>query len=73
MLLWEQLGPESIKEFQRDIWDRGEFEKDKDKVGKKLREFVDGIEGLGRPIVDREFGKEPRPGTLKEITDWLGM
>jgi hypothetical protein len=64
MLLWQEVDDETMKEFQRDIWDRGEFEKEKDRIGKKLAEFRERVETLFRPVIDRQYGKKPPSGML---------
>jgi hypothetical protein len=43
------------KQLRRDLWDHGNFEADKDKVGKLLREFENELETVARPIVDQQF------------------
>jgi len=73
MLLWQELGRDTVVEFQRDIWERGEFEKDKDKVGKKLIEFRERVEKLCRPVIDRQYGKAPRKGLVGRALDWMGI
>jgi hypothetical protein len=65
MLLWQELGHDAVVEFQRDIWERGEFEKDKDKVGKKLIEFRERVEKLCRPVIDRQYEKANAFRTLR--------
>lgn len=42
-----------IKQCKRDIWDHGGFEPDKDEVGRSLKDFVDEMEALCRPVVNK--------------------
>jgi hypothetical protein len=44
-----------------------------DKVGKKLIAFRDGVEALCRPVIDRNYGRVPRPGIFGGIADGLGL
>jgi len=43
------------KRLRRDLWDHGNYEPEKDAVGKLLREFEVELEAAARPIVDREY------------------
>jgi hypothetical protein len=43
------------RQLRRDIWDHGEYQKEKDSVGKLLREFELELEAAARPIIDREY------------------
>jgi hypothetical protein len=43
------------KQFRRDIWDHGNYENEKDAVGKLLQEFELELEAAAKPIVDREY------------------
>ena len=49
-------GPDR-KQFERDVWEMGSHEPEKDRVGTKLTEFRARTEALCRPIIDREFGR----------------
>jgi hypothetical protein len=49
---WEQC--------RRDIWDHGDVEPEKDKVGKKLKQFRSEIEGMCKPVIDRGFAKQSK-------------
>ena len=40
------------QQCRRAIWDYGDFEPERDKVGNKLKEFRQGMEILCRPVVD---------------------
>lgn len=62
MLAWEihnPIGPvqnhneEFWRQCRRDIWDHGDFEPERDKVGKRLAEFREKMEMLCRPVIDR--------------------
>jgi len=47
MLAWRDgFGTEASEQMQRDIWDHGDFEREKDKVGEKLRSFRSKAEAL---------------------------
>jgi hypothetical protein len=48
------------RQFRRDIWDHGEYEKDKDAVGKLILESETELEAAARPIINHEF-KAPSP------------
>ena len=52
---------EQAEQMEWDIWDHGDVEKERDRVGKKLEEFRSKIEALCRPIVDAE-GRRIRHG-----------
>ena len=43
------------EQLRRDIWDHGNYQKDKDTVGKLLREFELELEAAARPIIDQEY------------------
>jgi hypothetical protein len=60
---WEQC--------RRDIWDHGDFEPEKDKVGKKLAEFRSKMEGMCRPVIDQRLGMRAGVNFLSSINDWL--
>jgi hypothetical protein len=51
----DQETRELYRQFRRDIWDHGGYEKEKDAVGKLLLEFENELESAARPIIDREF------------------
>ncbi len=64
MLAWEvhnpargtpSYDPDFWKQCRRDVADHGDFEKDKDRVGKKLDEFRIRAEALCRPIVENKY------------------
>ena len=59
MLVYHDLGNdrELIRQFERDVWNIGEYEPEKDRVGTKLKEFSTRAEALCRPIINQEFGK----------------
>jgi len=50
---------EFYEQCRRDIWDVGNFEPEKDKVGKQLIEFRERMERTFRPVIDRGFKPEP--------------
>jgi hypothetical protein len=61
MLTWKvrnEIGQVPIQDenfwqqCRRAIWDYGDFEPERDKVGNKLKEFRQGMEILCRPVVD---------------------
>lgn len=43
------------RQFRRDIWDHGEYEKEKDIVSQLLSEFELELEAAARPIVDQQY------------------
>ncbi len=67
MLAWKVRqydGPEVdhnesfYEQCRRDIWDMGNFEPEKDKVGRQLVEFRTKMEQMFGPIIDRNFEAE---------------
>lgn len=61
-------------QFRADVWEPyGKLAPEGDKVGKKLTDFRDRIEGLCRPIIDKNYGRTPRNGIFGRIADGLGM
>jgi hypothetical protein len=48
------------EQCRRDIWDVGDFQREKDKVGQRLVEFRNRMEKLCRPIVDKEYRRTER-------------
>lgn len=56
----DQATRELYRQLRRDLWDHGDHQKDKDEVGKFLREFEDELEAAARPIVDQEFKPRKR-------------
>jgi hypothetical protein len=73
MLLGDDFNQETVKQFRRDIWDHGGFEKGKDKVGEKLVEFRERMEALCEPLIDRRYGRKPRVGVFGRMLDTLGI
>jgi hypothetical protein len=69
--------PENLatwNQFRADVWEAyGALAPEGDKVGKKLTAFRDGIEGLCRPVIDRNYGRTPRKSLFGQIADGLGM
>jgi hypothetical protein len=65
MLAWqvgqyagEPMEPQNAdfyKQSRRDIWDHGGFEREKDKVGKKLNDFRERMEDMFRPVIGGAF------------------
>lgn len=51
----DESNRELYKQLRRDIWDHGDFEAEKDKVGGLLREFEIELEARARPIVDAKY------------------
>jgi hypothetical protein len=51
---WNQ---EQADQMEWDIWDHGDLEKERDRVGRKLEEFRLRMEALYRPIVDQQYRK----------------
>jgi hypothetical protein len=48
------------KQFKADVWPAyGRLAPNGDLVGKKLTEFTERMEVLCRPIIDRQYGKQP--------------
>jgi hypothetical protein len=43
-------------QYERDVWDMGSFEPEKDRVGMRISEFRDRAEALCRPIINQQFG-----------------
>lgn len=43
------------EQLRRDVADHGEFEPEKDRVGTMLKQFVQSMESLCRPVIDRKF------------------
>jgi hypothetical protein len=43
------------KQLRRDLWDHGDYQTEKDEVGRLLREFEQELEAATRPIIDREY------------------
>jgi hypothetical protein len=65
---------ELYRQMEADIWTGvGDAAKTKegDRVGRKLKEFQDGIEALCRPVIERGYGKVPRRGLMGGIVDGL--
>jgi hypothetical protein len=69
MLAWKAYNHEGVEpdhneafyeQCRRDIWEVGDFQREKDKVGQRLIEFRSRMEKLCRPIIDREYGRKPR-------------
>jgi hypothetical protein len=48
------------EQCRRDIWDVGDFQREKDKGGQRLVEFRNRMEKLCRPIVDKEYRRTER-------------
>jgi hypothetical protein len=62
MLAWHVQNPigqvpqqneEFFEQCRRDIWDHGDIEPERDKVGKKLAAFRERMEALCRPVIER--------------------
>lgn len=75
---WPEYRTEDNKttweKFRTDVWggDYGaEFDL-QDTVGTKLEECRGTIEGICRPFLDRQYGKEKKPG-FKAALSWLGL
>ena len=43
------------EECRRDVWDVGDYQPEKDKVGKQLREFREKMEKMFQPVIGTEF------------------
>lgn len=43
------------EQLRRDLWDHGEFEPEKDRVGKLLKEFVTEVIAFAEPIIEQEY------------------
>lgn len=76
MLAWQvsQYAGERVEDHnaafyeqcRRDIWDTGGFEPEKDKVGKKLIEFRERMEGLFQPVIGGKFKSSDVHGLFGE-------
>jgi hypothetical protein len=63
---------ETWDRFRADIWPAyGRKAKGGDTVGQKLADFKAQMQTFCRPIVDREFGKQPRKGLVGQIASRL--
>jgi hypothetical protein len=51
---------ETIRQFERDVWNMGSFRTEQDQVGAKLVSFRSKAEALCRPVIDQEFGRAGR-------------
>jgi hypothetical protein len=62
------------EQCRRDIWDVGEYQPEKDKVGKQLVKFRDRMENTFRPILGRNFkgAAEPKRQWWKRRPGGLG-
>jgi hypothetical protein len=49
---------ELYKQFRRDIWDHGNFEKEKDNVAKLLQEFELELENITKPILSKKYKEQ---------------
>jgi hypothetical protein len=43
------------EQLRRDVADHGDFEPEKDRVGKMLKDFVGSMERLCRPVIDKKY------------------
>ena len=43
------------EQLRRDLWDHGEFEADKDRVGNLLKEFVAEVIAFAEPVIEQEY------------------
>ena len=64
---------ELLAQCRRNIWNQGEHEKEKDLVGKSLGEFRSRMEGLCRPIIDRNYGIVSQSGIFRRACNYLGI
>lgn len=46
---------ELYQQLRRDVWDHGDFEKEKDRVGQLLKDFELELEAAARPILEKEY------------------
>lgn len=46
---------ELYKQLHRDLWDHGDYEKEKDLVGRLLEDFERELEAKAKPIVDQKY------------------
>jgi hypothetical protein len=51
----DQTTRQLYEQMRRDIWDHGDFEAEKDRVGKQLKEFENELEAIALPVVRREY------------------
>jgi hypothetical protein len=59
--------------FRADVWLMYESRaKGGDRVGQKLTEFREKMEGLCRPIIDHEYRTGPRRSIIGRVGDWFG-
>jgi hypothetical protein len=49
------------EQLRRDVADHGTFEPEKDRVGIMLKDFVQAMERLCRPVIDKKFKPESAP------------
>jgi hypothetical protein len=65
-----QANLETWNRFRADVWPAyGTMAKGGDQVGEKLSEFKTKMENLCRPIIDREYRREPREGIIGAVSD----
>ena len=59
MLVFHNLGNDrdTIRQFERDVWDTAGHHIELDRVGARLNEFRTRAEALCRPVIHREFGR----------------
>jgi hypothetical protein len=70
MLTWraDKLKPDMYEQLERDIWDSGGFEPEKDRVGKKLREFREKMEALCQPVINAGYRRGVSLAWFKRAT-----
>jgi hypothetical protein len=51
----DQSTRELYKQLRRDLWDHGDYEREKDSVGKLLDEFEQELEAKAKPIIDHKY------------------
>src|SRR5665213_598145 len=56
----DQSTRELYEQLRRDIWDHGNFEPERDKVGKLLSEFELELEAAAKPIVENTLSRQSR-------------
>lgn len=80
MLIRHLDEPPLVPDPHADLWQQlradlaaaeGALANEGDRVGRRLTAFRDGIEKLCRPIVDREFGKQPRKRFWTRVVEQL--
>jgi hypothetical protein len=63
----DQATRELYEQLRRDMSDHGDFEPERDRVARLIREFISEVEAAARPLVDRQLTK------TDAFLSWVGL